>query len=101
MGSRGRLSVAVSAFKQTFLASNLRRAQLSYGIAWTSEWAVTVVVSIAAFDRGGAVAVGVVGMARTLPAALLAPAAAVVTDRAPRERVLVGVGLVRTLALGG
>jgi hypothetical protein len=36
-----------------------------------------------------------------LPAALLAPVAAVVVDRYRRERVLVGVGLARGAALGG
>ena len=40
-------------------------------------------------------------MARMVPAALLAPLAAVLADRYRRERVLVGVALVRSAALGG
>ena len=80
---------------------NLRRAQLSFGAAWASSWAVTVAVGILAYDDGGVAAVGIVGVVRMLPAALLAPVAAVVVDRYRRERVLLAVGLVRGAALGG
>jgi MFS family permease len=97
---RGRSSHALGAFAQTVRTPNLRRVQLSYGAAWASEWAVTVAVGILAFRHGGAAAVGIVGMVRMLPAALLAPAAGVVSDRYGRDHVLVGVGLVRGAALG-
>jgi MFS family permease len=100
-GSPGRLALAAEAFEQTLCVPNVRRAQLSFGAAWTAEWAVTVAVAILAFGHGGAAAVGIVGMTRMLPAALLAPLAAVVVDRYRRERVLVVVALVRTVALGG
>ena len=97
----GRLTQAISAFEKTLRVPNLRRAQLSFGAAWAGSWAVTVAVGILAYDNGGAAAVGIVGVVRMLPAALLAPVAAVVVDRYRRERVLVAVGLVRGAALGG
>ena len=96
-----RLTQAISACERTLHVPNLRRAQLSFGSAWTSWWAVTVAVGILAFHHGGAAAVGIVGVIQMLPAALLAPVASVVVDRYRRERVLVGVGLVRGAALGG
>jgi CRP-like cAMP-binding protein len=99
--NRGRLRQALTAFERTVRVPNLRRAQLSFGAMWTSEWAVTVVVGILAFRHGGATAVGIVGLVRMLPAALLAPVAAGVVDRHRRENVLVGVGLVRTVTLCG
>jgi len=89
------------AIEQTLRAPQLRRAQLSFGLAWASEWAVTVALAILAFEHGGATAVGLVGMVRLLFAGFLAPLAGVVTDRYRRERVLLGVGLVRAVALGG
>ena len=85
----------------TLRSRNLRHAQLSFGLAWAAEWAVTVIVGILAFRHGGALAVGAVGLARTLPAALVAPLAAVLVDRYRRERVLIGVGLLRGAALAG
>ena len=99
--NKGRAALAVDAFAQTLRVPNLRRAQLSFGAAWTAEWAVTVVVGILAFQNGGDTAVGIVGLARMLPAALLAPSAAVVVDRFRRERVLACIGLIRTAALAG
>jgi MFS family permease len=99
--NKGRAALAVDAFAQTVRVPNLRRAQLSFGAAWTAEWAVTVAVGTLAFEHGGATAVGIVGLARMLPAALLAPSAAVVVDRFRRERVLAGVGLIRTTSLAG
>jgi MFS family permease len=100
-GAPRRLTEALSAFKRTLQVPNLRRAQLSFGADWSSWWGVTVAVGILAFHHGGAAAVGIVGVIRMLPAALLAPVAGVVVDRYRRERVLVGVGLVRAAALGG
>ena len=99
--STGRAALAVDAFAQTLRVPNLRRAQLSFGAAWTAEWAVTVVVAILAYRQGGATAVGVVGLARMLPAALLAPSAAVVVDRFRRERVLACIAVIRTVMLAG
>lgn len=101
MGAPGRLTQAISAFERTLRVPNLRRAQLSFGAAWSSWWVATVAVGILAFHHGGAAAVGIVGMIQMLPAALLAPVASVVVDRYRRERVLVGVGVVRAAALGG
>src|SRR5437764_11277971 len=98
---RGRLAQALQTFRATLRVPNLRRAELSFGAAWAGEWAVTVAVGILAFNHGGAAAVGLVGLARMLPAALLAPVAAVVVDRYRREYVLIAVGLIRGVSLGG
>ena len=97
----GRLRQAIAAFEQTVRAPNLLRAQLSFGAEFTSYWVVTVALGILAFDHGGAAAVGIVGLIRLLPAALLAPPASVVVDRYRRDHVLVGLGLVRVATLGG
>jgi len=84
----------------TIRSRNLRRAQLSFGAMWAGEWAVMVTIGVVAFRDGGAAAVGVVGVLRMLPAALLAPFAATVADAIRREHVLAGVGFIRTLTLG-
>jgi MFS family permease len=76
----------------------LVRALLSFGAAYTAEWAFTVAISLVAFDDGGALAVGLVGMLRLLPAAVLAPVIATYADRVPREKVLFASSAVRGLA---
>jgi predicted MFS family arabinose efflux permease len=77
---------------------NLRRAQLSYFAAWTAEWAFTVALGIVAYRDGGATAVGLVGLLRMVPSAVVAPLAAPLADRRRRERVLVLVSTIRGVA---
>lgn len=77
----------------------LRRAQAAFFGAWTAEWAVTVVLVVYAYGRGGATEVGVVALVRVLPAAVVAPLATQYADRWPRERVLAGVSAVRSVSI--
>jgi MFS family permease len=67
---------------------------------WTGEWAATVALGVVAFRDGGAAAIGLVGLLRMAPAALVAPFAATIADRVRREVVLAWVGLIRALTLG-
>ena len=89
--SRGatRMQAAAAALASNALNSNLRRAQLSFLAAWTAEWAFTVALRIIAYRDGGATAVGLVGLLRMVPSAVVAPLAAPLADRGRRERVLV------------
>jgi MFS family permease len=76
----------------------LLRSLLSFGFAFTADWAFTVAIGLVAFADGGVVAVGLVGLFRLLPAALLAPAITAYADRMPRERVLFAASAVRGVA---
>jgi MFS family permease len=97
---RTRLKAAAAAFASNAVNGNLRRAQLSFLGAWTAEWAFTVALGIVAYRAGGATAVGLVGLLRMVPAAVVAPLAAPLADRGRRERVLVVVSTVRGIATG-
>ena len=96
--SRGRLGEAAAAFTSNWQNPNLRRAQLSFLGAWTAEWAFTVALGIVAYNAGGALALGLVGLLRMLPSALLAPLLSPFADRGRRERVLVIVSTLRGAA---
>ena len=80
---------------------HVRRAELAWGAAIAAEWAHFVAFGVYAYEEGGASAVGVAGLVRLLPAALVAPFAASLGDRFPRERFLLGMTLVAGVALGG
>ena len=97
---RTRLKAAGAAFVSNAVNGNLRRAQLSFLGAWTAEWAFTVGLGIVAYRAGGAAAVGLVGLLRMVPSALIAPLVAPLADRGRRERVLMLVSTVRGVATG-
>jgi len=78
---------------------NLRRVELAYGAAITSEWAFLVALGVFAYQRGGATAVGILGLVRMVPAALATPFTAAFADRWERERALVVVTLLSGAAL--
>jgi MFS family permease len=80
---------------------DVRRAELAWGAAIAAEWAHFVAFGVYAYEQGGASAVGVAGLVRLLPAALVAPFAASLGDRFPRERFLLAMTLVGGAALGG
>jgi MFS family permease len=92
---------ALAGLVAVFRNENLRRLELAWGAAITAEWAHFVALGVFAYDTGGAVAVGVAGLVRMLPAALVAPFAASLGDRFRRERFLVAIALVGAAALAG
>jgi MFS family permease len=97
-GLRGRLGNAVGAFISNARNPNLRRAQLSFLGAWTAEWAFTVGLGIVAYRDGGATAVGLVGLLRMVPSAIVAPLLSPLADKGRRERVLILVSVMRGVA---
>ena len=94
-GLWGRLGTATGAFISNARNPNLRRAQLSFFGAWTAEWAFTVGLGIVAYRDGGATAVGLVGLLRMAPSAILAPLLSPLADRGRRDRVLILVSVLR------
>jgi MFS family permease len=98
--ARSRLGKAADAFASNARNPALRRAQLSFLGAWTAEWAFTVGLGIVAYRDGGAAAVGLVGLLRMVPSAVLAPLLSPLADKGRRERVLVLVSTLRSVATG-
>jgi MFS family permease len=78
---------------------NVRRAELAWGAAIAAEWAHFVALGVFAYKAGGASAVGIAGLVRLLPAAIVAPVAASLGDRFRRERFLLAVTLLGAVAL--
>jgi len=77
----------------------IRTVELAWAGAIAAEWAHFVALGIYAYHQGGASAVGVAGLVRLLPAAIVAPFAASFGDRFPRERFILVTSLIGALAL--
>ena len=80
---------------------DIRRAELAWGAAIAAEWAHFVAFGVFAYEQNGATGVGVAGLVRLLPAALVAPFAASLGDRFPRERFLLAMTSLASVALAG
>lgn len=98
----------MSALRSKFAAAalagrnpNVRRVELAWGTAITAEWAYFVGLGVFAYNVGGASAVGLAGLIRLLPAGVVAPSAASLGDRMPRERLLLGAALLGVVSLAG
>lgn len=81
-------------------SDNLRRSQIAWAGAITAEWAFFVGLGVFAFAHGGALSVGLVGLIRMLPSALVAPFASLLGDRYRRDRVVLGLFLAMGAAAG-
>ena len=95
-----RPSQLVAALAVSVRNTEIRRAELAWGSAITAEWAHFVAFGVYAYEQGGASAVGIAGLVRLLPAAIVAPFAASLGDRFRREHFLLATSLVGSLALG-
>lgn len=96
-----RLAELGHAFSAVSRNKRLRRVEVAYASSVASETAYLVALGIFAYQEGGALAVGVVGLIRMVPAAVLTPFSALLGDRYRRERVLVFVALSSAIALAG
>jgi len=96
-----RIVWALSSISGVLRNVQLRRVELAWGASVAAEWANFVALGVFAYDVGGTLAVGLAGLVRLLPAALVAPFAAFVGDRFRRERFLVAISAGGCLALAG
>jgi MFS family permease len=94
-----RVRTLIAAVGSALRNADVRRSELCWGAAITAEWAHFVAFGVFAYEYGGVAAVGIAGLVRLLPAALVAPFAASFGDRFPRERFLLAMAVLGALAL--
>jgi MFS family permease len=94
-----RLAAAADALRHVLVNPDIRRALLAWMLGYAGEWSWLVALWVFAYQTSGVVAVGILGLARTLPAAILSPALSTITDRLPRHRVLLAIHLGRAMLL--
>jgi MFS family permease len=96
----GSLRLAISALRRVAANPDIRRAQVAWMLGYAAEWAWLVALFVYAYGVGGVATVGLAGLARTLPAGVLAPALSSLADRLPRHRVLLGIHAGRGALVG-
>ncbi len=96
---RDQLHEARQAFSAVFRNANLRRVELSWAGTVCAYWIFIITLGLYAYQRGGAGAVGLVGLLRVLPAFVAAPFGGLLGDRYRRERVIVAINVARTVTI--
>ncbi|HET9084388.1 MAG TPA: MFS transporter [Candidatus Limnocylindrales bacterium] len=96
-----RLDLALSAMRTALAEPAIRRLTFAWFCVMAGKWALLVATLVIAYDLGGPVAVGVLGLVRYLTPAITAPLAGLPASRWSLESVLRATNLVRTLAAVG
>ena len=92
---RERLAESGRSLREVFRNPGLRKINLALGGSVIGDWAYAVALSIYVYQRGGATAVGVLGVIRLILVALAIPYASSLADRFDRRRVLIASDLIR------
>jgi len=98
---RRRLGESFRAFSAVFSNDDLRRLELAWSGSIIGQWGYEIALAVFAYRAGGATAVGLVALVRLLPAAVVAPFAALLGDRFDRKRIMVAADLARACAMAG
>ena len=83
-----RAKESFAAFTAVWRNANLRWLELAWTASVVGQYAYLIAVSVYAYGVGGEKAVGLLFLARLIPAALVSPFAGMLGDRYARERVL-------------
>ena len=95
-----RFGDSMAAFAAVGRNANLRWLELAWTASIVGQYAFLIAVSVYAYGIGGEKAVGLIFLARLIPAALIAPFAGMLGDRYPRERVLLFTNVTRIVLVG-
>lgn len=91
-GARALLTAALA-------TPGLRRLAAGRALSALGTWTFMITLSVYAYERGGASAVGLAAFARMVPAGLAAPFTGLLADLYPRRDVLVGLCAARAAVL--
>ena len=92
---RVRVSLAAAALRDVLRNPSIRRIELSWTAGTAADWAFLVVLLVFAYDAGGALAVGILGAVRIVPAIVAAPFAPTLVERFRGDRVLTALNVLR------
>ena len=98
IGRRSKDSMA--AFSSVWRNAGLRWLELAWAASSVAYFAHLIAVSVYAYNVGGEEAVGLLFLARLIPAAIISPFAGMLGDRYSRERVLLLTNVTRVILVG-
>jgi MFS family permease len=104
MGSMSRLGAPIrrtlAALRDALANEGIRRLEVGWSLGIAADLALTVVLLVVAYQRGGVVATAILGAVRMVPAVASAMLTGALLTRVSGQRLLVVIGLIRALAAG-
>jgi MFS family permease len=94
---RDRLTAETAAIRSVLANGNISRLLLAWLASNAANYSFLVVTLVVAYDAGGPIAAGLLGVARYLPPTLVAPLAGLPAARWPGHRVLLAVIVARVV----
>jgi len=91
----GPLRSTLAALREALANDGIRRLELGWLLGIAADTGLTVVLLVVAYERGGAVATGLLGAVRMVPAVLSGMLAGAILQRVRGDRLLLAIGLVR------
>lgn len=102
-GPAGPVRSLVRVVREAFGSRDLRRLEFAWACTSVAHWSGVITLAVYGYGQGGAAAVGLIGLARLVPAGLFSPFASLLGDRYSRRDVLAvssGLRLTTGLLLG-
>ncbi len=96
-GIGGAVTAIAQVVRGAFGTPDLRRLQFAFAGVALGQWAGLIALSVYAYNEGGIGAVGLVALAKMLPAALLTPLTSMLADRYARRDVLLASAALRAV----
>ncbi|MDQ6884499.1 MAG: MFS transporter [Candidatus Dormibacteraeota bacterium] len=90
----------LSVFREVVRNPDLRRLEVAFSGFNAAEWSTWIAVLVYAYGVGGSGTVGILALAMVVPSAIVAPIAAQLGDRIPRQRVMVLGYALQVLTMG-
>ena len=88
---RLQLTASLHALRRVLLNADLRRVETAWTLSIAAQWAMIVALLVYAYQEVGAVGVGILGLARTLPTLIGVPLTSTLGDRQSGTRVLLRI----------
>ncbi|CAN5131553.1 hypothetical protein BH09ACT13_BH09ACT13_10460 [soil metagenome] len=93
--TKGPFASAAFALREVLRNRGIRRLEIAWMAGTAADWAFLVVLLVVAYEAGGALAAGILGAVRVIPAIVAAPFATSLVERFRGDRVLTGINVVR------
>ncbi len=95
---REALRTTVASLREALANDGVRRLETGWALGIAADSGLSVILLVAAYQRGGVIGTGLLGASRMVPAVVVAMLAGALLQRVGGRRVLLAISVIRTLS---